>query len=434
MTARPPHRLRRPARNVLHVAVALSTALAIASCSSESDTDATSSESAITAGTPDDSAPITTLDAAALGDSPAAQLPALRTLIAAATPIRRFSAGSDLLGVWICRVPRGVQDRMYNPVDFRLDIDAERATELLERHVTEYFRVLSHGAYVPQFVQGGEVSIDVDGSNRDCVDRALRRAGPDVNAVVVIADAEHASDQSGGWGRPGTPCDLQAASCTARVTGRATYIGASDFHPEWGEVPAVDLQEHEIGHSLGLPHSGEGDGYTSAIDLMSNSASPRDRLPDRRDAPDTLGVNRLALGWIPLADVDVGVPSGAQHTLVPSNAATGRRLLVLPIDDLRFLTVEVVSNSGFNSHLPAPGVVVHEIDQSPAACRGTGDSRPCVNEYRKQPVRSGTAPFTDLLGVGTTWSGSGWAIRVVQSTGDTWTVEAHRTDTAKEQS
>lgn len=434
MTVRALPRPRQRWRNAGLVVAAVVAALAIASCANDSITNGTSNESDTTADNPDDSAPMTTLDAAALGNSSAAQLPAIRTLIAAAMPIRRFSTGSDLLGVWICRVPLGVRDPTYNPVDFRLDIDAERATTLLERHVTEYFRVLSHGVYVPRFVKGGEVSIDVDGSNRDCVDRALRKAGPTVNAVVVIADAEHGSDQSGGWGRPGTPCDQQATTCTARVTGRATYIGASDFHPEWGAVPAVDLQEHEIGHSLGLPHSGEDDGYTSAIDLMSNSASPRDRLPDRRDAPDTLGINRLALGWIPLSDVEVGTSSGAQHTLVPSSAATGRRLLVLPIDDLRFLTVEVLSNSGFNSHLPVPGVVVHEIDQSPAACRGAGDTRPCVNEYRKQPVRSGTAPFTDLLGVGSTWSGSGWAIRVVQSTGDSWTVEAHRTDTAKEQS
>ena len=130
----------------------------------------------------------------------------------------------------------------------------------------------------------------------DCVDGALDRSSADADTVLAVADAEHAADQPGGWGRPGTwpTCD---GTCPASTTLRAAYVGASDFHPDWGPVPLLDLIEHELGHTLGLPHSGSpasgGDQYLSALDVMSNSAAPRDVDPARRDAPDTIAVDRL---------------------------------------------------------------------------------------------------------------------------------------------
>ena len=55
----------------------------------------------------------------------------------------------------------------------------------------------------------------------------------------------------------------------------------------------MDLIEHEIGHALGWPHSGYDESAPnptqSALDVMSNSAAPRDVHPDRRDGPRHLG-------------------------------------------------------------------------------------------------------------------------------------------------
>lgn len=348
---------------------------------------------------------------------------ALQTLSEGADSLRRFSLGTDRLGVWICHVPVGITDPIYNPVDLRLDLEVRKVAALLSEHVSAYFAALTHGAYVPEFVPEGEVTIAANETNRTCVDRAAERSAGDIDGLVVIADAEHAEDQHGGWGRTGERCKATEA-CPARVSGRAAYVGASDFHPDWGAVPAVDLLEHEIGHTLGFPHSGGGDGYTSAIDVMSNSAAPRDVDPDRRDGPGTIAVNRLAAGWLPLASMAVADGAGT-FPLVPSNSAEGPRVLVLPIDDARFLTVEALTNTGFDAHLPRSGIVVHEIDQSPTACRSGADT-PCLNEYRSQLPISGTRPFTDLLGDGSTWSGGGWSISVSSSGNGSWTVSVNR--------
>lgn len=359
--------------------------------------------------------------------SPAATDPAVNALIEGATFIRNYSLGNDRLGVWVCHVPVGTTDPIYNPVDYRLEITDERLATLLNRHVTPYFSGISDGAYAPTFIASGEIDMKVTDTHRDCVDEAQRASADDITGLVVVADAEHGEDQSGGWGRPGNVCG-GSSPCRARDTGRAVYIGASDFHPDWGDVPAVDLMEHEIGHALGFPHSGDGNGYTSNIDLMSNSAAPREVDPERRNAPDTLAVNRLAAGWMPLTDVAIAAAGTGTVRLAPSNTSSGTRLLVLPLDDLRFISVEVLGNVGNHSYLPASGVIVHEIDQRPTACRAGADTTPCLNEYRTQVPLSGTRPFTDLLGDGSTWSGEGWAIEI-QRTGDSlWVIEYRRTN------
>ena len=170
------------------------------------------------------------------------------------------------------------------------------------------------------------------------------------------------------------------------------YVGASDFYGaddpgHVGTTPLLDLIEHEIGHTLDLPHSGFlGVQYTSTLDLMSDSAAPRDAQPDRIDAQDTLGINRVSLGWLPPSAVAVADRGGGSFTLAPSTGSSGTRLLVLPIDDLQFLTVEFLPATGFDDFLPNGGVATHLIDQRPTACGRDVDAQPCTGVDRGQTV------------------------------------------------
>ena len=99
---------------------------------------------------------------------------------------------------------------------------------------------------------------------------------------------------------------------------------------------------------------------------------------------------------------------------------------MLPLDDLRFITVEVLDNTGFNDHLPEAGVAIHLIDQRPSACGSPSGS--CVNELRRQVPLLGAAPHTDLLGEGEAWEGEGWTVTVAQAPragspdNGTWTI------------
>jgi hypothetical protein len=141
---------------------------------------------------------------------------------------------------------------------------------------------------------------------------------------------------------------------------------------------------------------------------MSNSAAPRALNPERRDAPDTLAVNRLAAGWLPPDAVAVIPATGGTVVLAPSNGPSGTRLAVIELDDHRFVTIELLTNDGFDDHLPASGVAVHLIE-------GT-------DTLRTQTPLVGVAPYDDLLTPGETVTTNGWNIAI----DDGWRATARR--------
>jgi hypothetical protein len=227
------------------------------------------------------------------------------------------------------------------------------------------------------------------------------------HGVLVVADAEHNANQPGGFGSPGDAC--ADPPCPASVTRRSAYVGAADFDPQWGDQPPMDLIEHELGHALGWPHSGydpsQTEPHRSALDVMSNSAAPRTVHASRRDAPDTLAINRLEAGWLPVAAVAVIPRLGATIRLSPSNGTSGTRLAVVELDHRRFLTVELLAAQGLDDHLAVTGVAVHLIEGSDAT--------------RAQKPLVGVAPYDDLLTPGETLTTNGWRVSVVAGWGAT---------------
>ena len=161
---------------------------------------------------------------------------------------------------------------------------------------------------------------------------------------------------------------------------------------------------------------------------MSNSASPREVNPDRRNGPDTIAINRLALGWLSVNDVYVAGDRGGDFTLSPSTGARGKRLLVLPTDRDSFVTVEYLTADGFNDFLPSAGLAVHLVDQPPAVCDTSAADGLCTADNRTQTTLGGSAPHLELLSSpGSTWVIQGWSITVSQ-VGATAQVEVHPTN------
>lgn len=325
---------------------------------------------------------------------------ALTSLLASSSAGGWRTQGDDPFEVWICHIPADTTAAIYGGLPLRLPLTPDGVAQVANARASPYYAQLSHGQYRPVFSVGGEVTIGADDEPQACVDAAIAGAGDHAEAVLVVADAEHATDQAGGFGSAGDPCPTDAR-CRVSISRRAAYIGANDFDPEWGDAPPMDLVEHEIGHTLGWVHSGVDDAgrYLSGLDLMSNSAAPREVDPTRRDAPGTLAVNLFLAGWLPADDVVEVVAGPADVTLAPSAGESGTRMIVLARVGGPMYTVELLTDDSLDEHLPAAGVAVHEVDLVDGSIA------------RIAPV-IGEPPFTELLQPGVPFRVDGWELRV----------------------
>lgn len=346
--------------------------------------------------------------------------PALDLLAGSPSP---FAVGVDRWEVWVCRIPADTTAALFADDPWRLEASPEQLAAVVDEGVAQWWSQRSHGLYRPTVVAGGTVTVTAEEDDQACVAAAVARSSSAVDGVVVVATAAHRDDAPGGWGRPGT-CATPCVRTPVTTSGRAVYVGATDFHPSWGDRPPLDLLQHEMGHALDLPHSATASDpgsvvYESGIDVMSDSAAPRALDPDRRDGADTLAANRIALGWLPLDDVVVvdqrDDATQQQVILSPSTAPDpGPRSAVIPLDTTRLLTVELRVPAGPDAHLGEPGISVHLVDQSPRPDDTECSATACTGQHRVQRPLVGAPPYLDLLTTGEEIEVEGWRIRVVE--------------------
>ena len=331
------------------------------------------------------------------GDGGGSGAGAFQRMLAASRAGAWRASGEDTVEVWVCKVPADTVVPVYGDLRLRADFTPPELVAAIAPRVIDYFRTVSHGRYMPSFVAGGEVTMSPTDEPADCAAAALDRSAPSGRAVLAVADAEHAEDQPGGFGSGGTA----TTAMSAKENRRWAYVGANDFSADWGDDPPMDLIEHELGHTLGWVHSGTDINppirYTSALDVMSDSAAPRNVDASRRDGPDTIGVQRVVSGWLPANAVVVATGSTTVQ-LEPSTGDTGTRLVVVPLDDRSFLTVELLTTDGFNDHLPVAGLAVHRVTIG-------GDDLPATID----PLNLGPQ-HTALLEQGGALVTDGWAI------------------------
>lgn len=133
---------------------------------------------------------------------------------------------------------------------------------------------------------------------------------------------------------------------------------------------------HELGHSLGLPHSSGpySATYDSRWDVMSGGGSV-DAMVGTRVAPHTIAFHKDVLGWIPAERKYVAGPgTAATFTLerLASPPSGGYLMAQIPIPGTQhFYTVETRRVSGYDAsgRLPGEAVVIHRVNlqqESPA--------------------------------------------------------------------
>lgn len=329
--------------------------------------------------------------------------------------VGREVAEGDVVEVWVCHVPVASSAPIFGGLPLRVPLDPQTIVDRIGSGLTDYFAEVSSRRYALEVRAGGEVSIGVSDGHERCVDDALDGSSDVATAVLVVADAEHAADQPGGFGDAGVPCERPCPASTSR---RWAYVGASDFAARWGTSPPLDLVQHELGHVIGWSHSAVSPhgGYLSALDVMSDSAAPRVVDAARRDAPGPIGIHRLRVGWLDAEHVVVSRPPRTVELVavlgLSSPSAAGVELFVVPVDTRTLITVEVLAARRLWGHLPADGVAVHVV-------RLGADGSPTSID----PVTpSGRAPYVDLLGAGASLRVLGVDVTVLEVVDGVWTV------------
>ena len=255
---------------------------------------------------------------------------------------REQTLGTQMWELWFCDLPHG--DTRVEPSEVARRLNSE---------ITPYFRWLSDNRYIPEFRVAGEVQAEDD----NACEQAARAESPDA-LMAVVTDAADGNAYGGGR------TILLSADSVVRTAGR---IG-----------PRMEVVGHDIGHTLGWPHSYGGNTrrydptepaweqsatWTARVSQYDNPMDLMSGAPTNMLNIGTIAVNRYAAGWIDPADVSIHMGGTVTYELV-APGKSGTQMLVLPGERTGlFFTLGARIGDGYDSAVPKHGVEVYRIDQ-----------------------------------------------------------------------
>ncbi|MDJ0498905.1 MAG: S-layer homology domain-containing protein [Acidimicrobiia bacterium] len=278
--------------------------------------------------------------------------------------VRRYSAGVDQIGVYVCS---------WDGALGGLNINAVTAT--LNSTVTPFYDGLSGGAYTPVFIKRTVVNLDAPGYQA-CADAIAAEAAAhplwdDAGAIAALDNLAN-----GGRGGPGLYCGNCAvlAADTFPTNQRWAVVDGASVASIGGEPVHVTTAAHEIGHMISFPHSYSGETeyeYDNPIDYMSGNLG--EFLLQRADEPyGSLAFNRYRAGWVEPSDVVFYSGGVTEITLAPLGI-DGTQMVIVPSGyEYSFVALDTRLSSALD---PIPdsfeGVTAHYIEQW---CRDTSDA------------------------------------------------------------
>lgn len=324
---------------------------------------------------------------------------------------RSLALRTDKIAVWTCKVS-GTTGPVHDPA---------AVAAWAQREADAYFDVVSRGQYHTEFIPAGtfEISPAVY-TQEDCLNAAIARTDAPYTNVMAV----DTSSIGGGLGTVGsTRWDGTSVADTEPPSRslRGFMLGG----PSFLDYPHPPSLLHEIGHTLGFPHSylNPSYEYDNFMDLMS--AQPESYecrgssgLFYSCHPNHTIAFNRWAAGWIP-ANLVLVHNGGTDHVVLSGPETTnGTQLVVAPstTSSQALVTIEARPNVGIDELLPGGGVAVHVVDQRASACT-VGAFSGCPGLWRRQGQAAGVPySYEHVVPAGATKTIRGLTVAVGQRT------------------